>query len=816
MIKIPVEGLRVQIRIVCSILICLAVHAASGQEVSLGLGVSMKGRALAPFEAWIPMSFAVENEGETDAEVLVTSYFAERPDQNFSRRVWIPAHSARQVEYRVFTPPSNVEFGKPEAKDLRTLLLVKKDGVETAVLFSGGERFDSRFIRCADYASRIVLIKDENSDDPHLLLDAFLDREAIHMGVYQVESLPQQVADYSAIDHVVIASNRITENRMALNALRQWVVSGGVLWIMLDRVDPAIVDEFVSDATIVPIETVDLSTVEIRQGSGNHLSGDFEPVDYETSIQMVNVAATGFKELATVNGWPAVLEAKAGRGKVLVTTLNSEAWRYTPLLQKERPGEQRGLTDTGLTVAGESLKGYFLTSLSMPDSEDVDLTEITTDQIGYEIPSRGLVTLILGSFCVLLPILTLMQSRRTELLKMTWIAPVIAVLCTGTLVAMGNNSRLAIEPSEITTQIVELDATGNSLVKAARATYRQSAGTSEIVFPAEGLEHYTPQLPGSAKRMVITDDGAIHWENLEFPAGEQSSVYEAQHRFAPTVAVMRVEESGLHGQLVGERIEPLSDGLITFPSGRSVSLQVSDDGTLKSGLNATLPSGQFLSDQVLGDQQRRRMQIYREYLNGSRLIPEEPRLYIWTDPIDPEITDVDEPLKRGDALLSVPLEIKRPETGTRFRVAPAMIDYRAVVHPIWGSSTVFRNNNKTWTDSVSQDSYSLLRCSLPKEIGQVAAQSVEMLMDLKIANRVLEVIVVRPNGEEEIVKTLESPVGEYTVTFSEAEDFSHDPEEFLTVMLHVGPASVETDAEGENALGWQIKDVIFQGEFVAE
>ena len=776
----------------------------------------MKGRVLAPFEAWVPMSFSVSNRGDADTEILLTSYFVEQPDLNFSRRVWVPAHAVRQVEYRVFTPPSRVASGTSDAKDLHTLLIVKEHGIETAVRFRGGERFDSRAIRCADFASRMILIRDPEVEDPHLLINSFLGDKSIFLSLFQAESLPTHVADYASVDNVVLTSNRIIENRAALNALRQWVLSGGNLWIMLDRVDSAVLDEFISDGSIIPIETVDLTTVQVTTQPGNRFGGDQRPVVYESPVQMVNVVSTGFQELAHVNGWPVALKAESGRGSLLVTTLGSEAWRFTPELQQERSGERNDYTENGLTSSGAALKGYFLDYLTIDDHEAVDLSALTAGQIGYEIPSRNLVIGILGGFCLILPVLGYVLSRRSDLLKITWIAPALAVVCMGTLVALGNSSRLAIDPMEVTTQIVELEPSGNGYIEAARATYRQNSGTAEIVFPSDGLEDFSPPLPGTTKRMVMADDDTVHWENLELPAGEQSSIYQVEQRFQPTAGVITADESGFHGQLVGENLKGLSDGLIAFPSGRLSSVDFSGEGQLKSALDDTLPRDEYLAGQVLGDRQQRRMEVYRQYLTGRRLIPDEPRLYAWSDSFDPQIVDVEGARKTGDALLSIPLMIQRPPAGTHYRLSPAMISYRADVHREWGSSTVYRNSTKTWSSSTSENSYSMLRCSIPEALGRVDVQSVEMLMDLKVANRVLEIVIVKPDDSESVFQTLDSPVGEFRLTFDDPSYFANDPADFFTVILHVGAPKEEIEGEGENVLGWSIKDVEFRGEFVAK
>ena len=789
----------------------LFAQSAIAEDVAITPGVWMTGRTVAPFDSWVPMSFGVGNIGDEDAEILISNYFVENDDQSFGRRMWVPPKSIRKSRFVMRTPSADTPFSETEVKDLRSLLLVNRDGVEVAINDFGGSRFSSRPIRCSDFASRAVLISERHQGPGENLVRSMLDEENQALGVFRFDDCPQNLIGYDAIDYVIFDSTHLENNRLAIGTLRQWVLAGGKLWIMLDQLDPDLLGEFPISGGLTPVGSVELTSVKIQNTPRSPIASDDTPVNYEIPVKMINVVSTGFNILAEVDGWPAVLESPYGRGSIIVTTIGPEAFHSTPGIEEKRPIER-----SGPTTAGKSLSNHFFSIPESSENQEIQLAEITESQIGYEVPKRGTIISILGCFCLLLPGLAFVQLRRGDLLKFAWIAPVVALLATGGLVAIGNSSRTSIEPMEVTTQLVQFDQAGNAFVMGSRTTYRQDADTEEVVLRENGYEDFTPEHLGAAKRIMLNDDGSLQWENIEVTAGQQSSDFFATKRFAPTIATLSVTKTGLRGRLTGQENRSLSDGILTFPSGRRASVTISEDGTLESDSNDVLMAENFLSSQVLTDQQRRRIDVYSDFLGNRERIPDHLSLYAWSDPIARDLVDLENGKQLGDALFKIPVTLERPAPGTRYQASPALISYRALVHPRWGSSTVFRNLGKQWSASTSRDSYSVLQVSLPKELGPVDVQSIKMTMDLKIPNRKLEVFLIKPDKSETLVETYESPVGIDSKTFSDSSFFSSDPTNLLAVMLHVGPPLEEIEGQGENALGWSINDVSFSGDFVAK
>ena len=122
--------------------------------------------------------------------------------------------------------------------------------------------------------------------------------------------LPSDESSLNFLDHLVIAENRLVDDFAALAAVRRWLNAGGRLWIMLDRVDPVILERLLGDdfhGTVV--DRVGLTTVRIDRAP---LLMDprveiGETVEYEEPVQMARVVIRDMTVVNSVNGWPASL-----------------------------------------------------------------------------------------------------------------------------------------------------------------------------------------------------------------------------------------------------------------------------------------------------------------------------------------------------------------------------------------------------------------------------------------------------------------------------------------------------------------------------
>ena len=61
---------------------------------------------------------------------------------------------------------------------------------------------------------------------------------SVSIYVTSTEELPSSIEALDGLDQIILASNRLKTDPVTLSAIRSWVERGGLLWVMLDRVDP--------------------------------------------------------------------------------------------------------------------------------------------------------------------------------------------------------------------------------------------------------------------------------------------------------------------------------------------------------------------------------------------------------------------------------------------------------------------------------------------------------------------------------------------------------------------------------------------------
>ncbi|TWT47041.1 hypothetical protein KOR42_42380 [Thalassoglobus neptunius] len=790
----------------------LSGNGLQGQDgFSLGSGVTVPGRISSPFNTWVPIEFSARNASDEDRMVLITSALDGEASQSYGRRLWLPANSVRRASYLVRTPALPNPKSDPVNAELRTMFLLEKNGVETAVTFFGEGKVNTRPIRCARDAATTLILTDYGKVEAESLVRSITDYNQISYYSIRGQESARRVMDYDGLTHLVLASRSMEMDPEAIDAVREWVFAGGRLWIMLDQTGESLANALLTDGgSLVPVDETELTSIAITSHPGSSTSGDSQEISYETPVPMVNVLADDFETILDCQGWPAAMVKPYGRGEVLVTTVGAPAWHLTKHFEARREEETPGLTRAGL-----SLSERFYRPKTFIEVAEPDCSEPTLSQIGYVIPSRSRVVFILIAFCAALVLVSLMQWKREQLMSMTVYAPLLAFTAMGALVAMGASSRTAIPTTSATMYIAEVDESGHRLLEGARTIYRDDAGDIPIELDADGFYEFVPSLPGAAKRMIWTDSGSVRWENLDIPAGVQTAKFRLMQNERPTAAVLSFGMDGLSGRLTNVPESEIRESLIAFPGGRFSRVEFAEGGLIQCPLSGTLADDQFVSGDVLDDRERRYVSISKELFQSHRRLPDSPRLYYWTDASPIRIDDISPERRVGDALFSVPISIHAPAPGSPFAASSSMIGYRATNHPIYGTSTVYVNQDGAWRASTSQESYTTLQCFLPDDIGPIGVSEIRATLDLRIANRELKLLVIRPDGEEQEIATWTSPVGQKQVVLQDEAFFSDDPQDFLTLLLHVGPPLQQIEGEGENALGWSINDITFEGEFVA-
>jgi hypothetical protein len=682
-------------------LLACPTAAAQAPETLRAAGVMPGGVRHSATESWGSFDILLTNLTDTDRQARVFVSYAARPDVQYGRDLWVPAHATlatwmlvgpaaaepsamgRTVLVRLYDHsdgydrPLRPGDEQPRARgvlyrprELSTTILVDDDGPEETV-FGRLPQPDSP----AEEAVRLVRTA-------RLAADLSAAVTVIHPG-----SLPPTPEAFNGIDHFVIASEKIADDPAGMRALRQWLERGGTVWVMLDLVDPQVVAPLLGEALDFQVaDRVTLNTVTLETpSSGQNAPERTARQQHERPVNLAQVVLPRGERLRhTADGWPAWFTRQVGRGKVVYTTVGPRGWfrprgRFDPSSPYDN-NPSLPIPTKPLEVMASELRP------PPPDAKPFDVEAfrpMLTEEIGYTVVSRTTVGLVFAALLAATLVLRtgLRRARQREVLG--WIGPAAALLAAGAFLALGEASRRSAPPTVAVAQVVDaVPGTAEAPVHGLLAVYRPDPGPVDVGAPRGGLfELDLTGVEGQTRRFVLTDTDSWYRESLALPAGVRTAPF---HYTAPTTgplsAVGRFGPEGLEGRVAAGGFRDVTDALLGTPGGRNLEVRLGPDGTFRTGSADVLPAGHFLAGAVLSDRQQRREALYREFLKrpaagvgrgGSVLLA-------WAEPIDMHFALLPGARTVGGALLAIPLRLERPPPGTRVTVPGPLVPYQRI------------------------------------------------------------------------------------------------------------------------------------------
>ncbi len=651
-------------------------------------------------ESWGTYEFRLTNRGDTDRLARVLVLYNGRPDIQYGRDVWVPAHSAVST-WMLVGPATPQEFGA--SRNIQFLLYDRTDGKERLILPPGEERVRERGVlyRKREPFTAVLLdtdIPEENvfgrlpqpdspDDEALRLVRVFRSVAKLSEYVQRItdDTLPAMPEAFDGIDHFVLASNRVVNDLAGMRALRRWVQQGGKLWVMLDRVDPDNLAPLLGEA--LDFQLVDrVSLTRFQMATESTDKRVSEPVQqHERPVTLARILLPASEHgRNAVNGWPTWFTRPLGRGTIVFTTLGPRGW-YRPREPRE-PASPYPLYPTLPIPRGplERLAGELQPAREEDPFPAEAFHKPLVEEIGYSILNRRTVGLIFGAFLASTLVVgaLLRRSRRPELVG--WLAPVAALGSAAAFVALGETSRHAAAPTVAVAQIVEpVAGTEEAALHGLVAVYRPDSGPADLAAEQGGLfEMDMAGIEGQTRRFVLDDRDAWHWEGLSLPAG----VRFAPFRFTtptqePMTATAHFGPDGLVGKVAAGPFQNPGDALLVTPSGRNLAVTLDQDGSFRAGAADVLLRNQFLAGALLTDRQQRRQELYREFSqrSGPFRQPDQAVLLAWADSLDMHFRLATDARTVGSALLVFPLRLERSSAGERVIIPGALLSCRRIL-----------------------------------------------------------------------------------------------------------------------------------------
>ncbi|MHB8862008.1 MAG: hypothetical protein ACYC6N_06360 [Pirellulaceae bacterium] len=823
--------LRVTLGCVLWILASAAVVPDARGGVTCRLGASDGARRYRAGAWGIVEVFAVNSTNEP-AEAQSVAWFVDDPTLQYSRRVTVPANAtlrttcplripelpsrnARYVEFLteqvIPAPRADREQRSPQDAMLAAQPLLLDP--ETPAVGILGD-FEGVFPPpgAAPYHTA-------QPDFPHapdeiiyeLVVAAKRARKlSRRISTFDMKDLPPDPAVLDVLDVLVLSTDRLASDAGGIAIVRDWVLGGGRLWILLDEVHPDTVTAVLGDAFATAVlDRVKLTDLKISNARFESPQQSITEVEVEQPIDLVRVVPAGVTITETVNGWPAAFWQPMGAGRVYFTTLSTAAWIHPTTGRDAPPLSQQDVSfyspeDRLVDFAQECF-------VKRPDSEIAAqvLHPFLTQQIGYRILSGSVVTLLLAIFCGTLAVAGVWFFRAGHPERLLWIIPLVVVVVSLAFVAIATVTKRAVPPTLAMIARVALEpgvGTGHSFGMA--AMYNQDASDERLGAARGGI--FVPDMTamsGRRRRVVWTDEGAWHWENLELPAGVRTAPFCRPVPLDATVDCRaRFGPQGLEGRLGPLSFSELQDAVIAMPHQPMIGATFDGQGAFRAGAQDVLAPGDFSVQTWIGDLQRRRKAIYQAIFAAppESDAPAVPVLFAWSDTTD---TGFIFPQTRqlNSTLLSIPIRLERSSPGTQVIVPATFLPYRAIVDPDGHPPSAYANLMHRWVENKLAVS-DWVRFQLPREVLPIQLDRATLRVTIRAASRSLQVLAISA-GEPVEVLHRSRPIGSYSVVLDRPEHLQLDDKGGLLLIIRVGQDETATPLDPMSEASWLIESL---------
>lgn len=781
-----------------------ATVASDGESAAartVPLGVTPAGVQRHISGQWATLAVNGVNTQDQDAEETVLFSFKGDDTDQVARRVWIPAKSRRQAWFPILIPET--------APDQ---LQITGQTIQLATT-NNGESFKSNRVG-SPTSQRSLLLSPPEDEQAAMVLDSVtsvdasgFDAQSISqmiyagfdtatnvrqdLGIVRLANhfLPTTANPLDSLDDLIIASDAMIHDTVGVAKLRQWLHDGGRVWLMADRVSPDSARRLLGDAVHYSVlESVQLNNFTIEKLDPYFATVNLEEKwESETPVDFYRVMLGSGEVHSRIDGWPAAFWVPVGNGEILVTTLGHEGWMLN--------GEP---TETYRDLASR----FFAERNATIDHSDLMVRELDRE-IGYQIPSRSVVSLLLGSHLLFLGFTGLYLKKRKTLHQLGWILPSSVVGTVLILLVVGATSTSAVPSTIAFGQLARVSVdTSQLLIDSSVAVYSQSAEELPIEFDNNTVTTLDSDWDNTeVHRREFADQGLGRWRFLKQPPGKIQHVHVKTRQNLKTPWELRgsFDENGFIGELVGLDYSEASDAVVV--SGASPSMSVVFDhgeNQMIGGAEQVLLPDQYYDGSLLTDSQRKRQEFIRQLLRENPgFLPKSPSMLIWTRPITHGFEISNDFVRRGWALALFPIQVEAPEPDTSFLVPSSFITIDSYTSER-GMSSLYNSATGQWLDSIDKPAAVDLKVQVPAVIAPCEISRCDFEIQANAQGRRIQFYGFA-DGKEQLLHEIENAQGLSTFTVENPKVFELDPKAGFRLTVKVTESMQEKILKGDDA-----------------
>lgn len=790
--------------------------SAQGAEglVFSGLGLTPQTRAV-PGNTLVLMA-RVGNAGSEPATGTIVASVEQLPYLQTARVVRLEPGDQRSVELFIQLPASMENVELYEHLNVVATMYVR-DGEREVILQRDGQPVTQTLSLSVVPQGRIMCFQ-AAPDPPEVLfwdwprpvessgyefavaarVDAIRDRKSIS---YDGRPLPLQLVEWDALDLFVIANPEALQDPAALEAMRQFMVRGGRVWVMLDQVPSDLIQPLLGpEQSLQEVERVmiDDFSVEVSPPAEHLSEGDLR-IASGSEVVMARVVQSGGRVLQRVDGWPASIAMPVGYGQLLLTTLDSSAWIEPRLEQRSTdPSFQSNFTVRrwGANWAADANAHFPVLPLT-------DESEYPLLRIGNPVVPRGWVATALFGFCIVLAAVGAWLAAARHQTWIGWIAPGLAVMTSLSLLLAASWVRREIPESVSRLQVVDVGDDGAlAIVREQSAVFLDRLSPMQLDSQFNGAMRSSDSVTSGVRRFVVEDFERWSVTNEAWPPG--SWRYQAQFALPTVDLTVRgsLTDKGLQLEMPAELPAPLEDPVLGFVVGDPLLCRAAAGG-VEVDERLTVGEGRWIAGSILSAEQQRRMDIYQQFFEPNEDLQRPARrLYGWTPPWPTSgwNRELNQP---GAALVALPVRLQRPAVGQEVFLPHGLIQLRRGLNAQNVTAT-YDDRTGVWRKELLVAVDAELDFVLPPEVVPFSASSLALELDIRAPERKVTVSAIGPSGPIELAQ-LDSPSLPWSATITDPSVLQLVEDGRLEVLLRISPRQLAdgTDAD-DSYVTWQI------------
>ncbi|MCU0711863.1 MAG: hypothetical protein MUC43_07365 [Pirellula sp.] len=639
---------------------------------------------------------------------------------------------------------------------------------------------------------------------------------SIRTANFDVYPLPISYLGWNAIDWLVIGESETLQDASTVETIKRFVQSGGVLWIMLDKVPTDQVRPLLSGRQLC--ETIDETeltnfVVDVVSGTSSIAEAD-RIVSVDTPVKMKRVAIEGAEVTHRVGDWPAAFRMRSGYGHIYFSTLGSQAWL------KARTGTKP--FDSSMTSDFQNQLWAIdwareVSNIRRFQPFSKDETNYAVELIGSPVPPRSWIAAILSGFCLLIIAIGLWRLKAGDLKQIGYVVPCVSGLIATGIIVGSAWFRRDIEQTDSRLQMIEVSDDGNNAyAREHGAIYQTEASDMKLVGRIDGSGTPDSSVTSGIKTLAADDIMSWSMQNSAWPPGIWKFSTSGIVETSSMRATGRLTETGLE-------IEPppaldLSDVIVNFtPGNRMIAAKNGKNFVADGSINAS--GDRWFVDTLVTNEQTRRASVYRDYFKvKEREIRMPRRLLGWSSRWQ-ELPqwNRDDLKTTGSAMVSIPIQLAPPAPNQTILIPHGLITVQNSKDSV-SSSTVFDQLRGEWINESTYASDIDLEFLLPTEVLPFSADKIDIELDIRAPRRTATISHLS-NGKSVELGKVDNPSVPWRFSVTDESVLKDCADGVIRLKLTVSERNDKSaDAGSVSLMSWQVSHLhlSFQGRVVTD